>query len=142
MARRGARAWRRLTPRRADGRWSARPSWPTTRATAARWARLRSEAVDLCRRSGDAVGLGLALHRLAVVPEPNTERREALLLEALALFEAADFSWGIGSALEHAGEPCRDASGDFARAEALYARSLAVHRVAWATTAATAAVLY
>ena len=86
-----------------------------------------TEAVELCRRFGDAVGLGLALHRLAVMPRRDVGAQEALLLEALALFEAANFAWGIGTALS-ALAIWLWRSGDLARAEELLARALAVHQ--------------
>jgi non-specific serine/threonine protein kinase len=86
-----------------------------------------SEAVEHCRRSGDAVGLGLALHRLALVPDADVVRREALVLEALALFESADFTCGIGEALSTLGNQAM-ACKDFARAEELHARALTAHR--------------
>lgn len=101
---------------------------------------LATEAVELCRRSGDAVGLGLALHRLAVVPDGDDARPEALLVEALALFEVAGFSWGIGTALSTRGN-LAVARGDFARAEALYDRGLQVHQ-SLGDDLGTAAVLY
>jgi tetratricopeptide (TPR) repeat protein len=101
---------------------------------------LASEAAELCRRSGDAVGLGLALHRLAVVPEGDDGRREVLLLEALALFEAADFASGTGSALS-ALAGLAAIGGDFARAESLCARALTEHQLD-GNEQASAAALY
>jgi tetratricopeptide (TPR) repeat protein len=89
---------------------------------------LAFEAAELCRQSGDAVGLGMALHRLAVVPEGDDERREARLLEALALFEAAHYAFGIGSALSTLGHLAAE-RGDFARAEMLCAHSLRAHQL-------------
>jgi predicted ATPase len=103
-------------------------------------AALATDAVDLCRRSGDTIGLGLALHRLAVNPEVDDEGGDALQLEALSLFEAAHFGWGIGTALSSLGNNA-GARGDLARAEELLARSLEVHQ-SLGDDLGTSAVLY
>ena len=92
-------------------------------------ASLQGQSLELCRQIGDAQGIAMALHRLALLAKyaDDVASARSQLEESLATFQSLGFTGSTPRVLQDLGNLCLD-EGDLASARDCFDKSLAIRR--------------